>query len=97
MATITIENAAVARIIEGYGFAAVEEKTIRSGETIKIYYTVWTKEPVQVGEVYTIEGDLQVKLEEYTGKDNQPKTSAATHVNNAMMLKVDADGSDAPF
>ena len=42
MATITIENAAVARIIEGYGFAAVEEKTIRSGETIKIYYTVWT-------------------------------------------------------
>jgi hypothetical protein len=47
MATITIENAAVARIIEGYGFAAVEEKRILSGETIKMYYTVWTKEPVQ--------------------------------------------------
>jgi len=94
MATVTIENATVARIIEGYGFAATEEKTIRSGETIKLYYTVWTKEPVQVGEVYTIEGDLQVKLEEYTGKDNQPKVSAATHVNNALMMKNEVD---APF
>lgn len=94
MATVTIENATVARIIEGYGFAATEEKTIRNGETIKLYYTVWTKEPVQVGEIYTIEGDLQVKLEEYTGKDNQPKISAATHVNNALMLKNEVD---APF
>lgn len=97
MATITIENAAVARIIEGYGFAAVEEKRIFSGETIKLYYTVWTKDQVSVGEVYTIEGDLQVKLEEYTGKDNQLKISAATHVNNAMLLKIGADESDAPF
>tara|TARA_R110001606_G_scaffold385452_2_gene548971 strand:+ start:263 stop:556 length:294 start_codon:yes stop_codon:yes gene_type:complete len=97
MATVTIENAAVARIIEGYGFAAVEEKRIFSGETIKLYYTVWTKDQVSVGEVYTIEGDLQVKLEEYTGKDNQLKISAATHVNNAMLLKIGADESDAPF
>ena len=97
MATITIENATVARIIEGYGFAAVEEKRIFSGETIKLYYTVWTKDQVSVGEVYTIEGDLQVKLEEYTGKDNQLKISAATHVNNAMLLKIGADESDAPF
>jgi|TARA_R110000796_G_scaffold110970_1_gene222492 hypothetical protein len=97
MATITIENAAVARIIEGYGFAAVEEKRIFSGETIKLYYTVWTKDQVSVGEVYTIEGDLQVKLDEYTGKDNQLKISAATHVNNAMLLKIGADESDAPF
>tara|TARA_R110002110_G_scaffold388560_1_gene600710 strand:- start:461 stop:754 length:294 start_codon:yes stop_codon:yes gene_type:complete len=97
MATVTIENAAVARIIEGYGFAAVEEKRIFSGETIKLYYTVWTKDQVSVGEVYTIEGDLQVKLDEYTGKDNQLKISAATHVNNAMLLKIGADESDAPF
>lgn len=94
MATVTIENATVARIIEGYGFVATEEKTIRSGETIKLYYTVWTKEAAQVGDLLTIEGDLQVKLEEYTGKDNQPKTSAATHVNNALIMKNEVD---APF
>jgi hypothetical protein len=30
-------------------------------------------------------------VEEYTGKDNQPKTSAAVHVNNARIT------ADAPF
>ena len=97
MATITIENVAVDRIIPGYGFSGVEQKRIHSGDTIKLYYTVWTKDQVAVGEVYTVEGDLQVKLDEYTGRDNQPKISAATHVNNAMLLKVGSDGSDAPF
>jgi hypothetical protein len=90
MATVTIEAGTVVRIIEGYGFAAVEEKKIHTGETIKRYYTVWTKEQVKVGDVYSIEGDLQVKLEEYTGKDNQPKTTAAVHVNNALIMTADA-------
>jgi hypothetical protein len=86
MATVTIENAEVFKIIDGYGFKAVEKFRLRSGEEGKRYYTVWTKEAVKQGDILTIEGELSVKVEEYTGKDNQPKTSAAVHVNNALIM-----------
>jgi|TARA_R110000772_G_scaffold261079_1_gene379365 hypothetical protein len=94
MATVTIENAVVARIIEGYGFKATEEFKLKSGETAKRWYTVWTKEQVSEGDVLVIEGELGVKLEEYTSKDNQPKTSVGVHVNNALIMKSEVD---APF
>ena len=90
MATVTIENAEVFKIITGYGFKAVEKFKLKSGDEGKRYYTVWTKESVSEGDIVTIEGDLSVKIEEYTGKDNQPKTSAAVHVNNALIMTADA-------
>jgi hypothetical protein len=91
MAKIQIETAEVFKIIEGYGFRAVEKFKLRNGEDAKRYYTVWTDQKVQEGDVVSIEGELSVKVEEYTGKDNQPKTSAAVHVNNARIT------ADAPF
>lgn len=91
MAKIRIENAEVFKIIEGYGFRAVENFKLRNGEDAKRYYTIWTDQRVQEGDTVSIEGDLSVKVEEYTGKDNQPKTSAAVHVNNARIT------ADAPF
>lgn len=91
MAKVTIENAKVFKLIPGYGFKAVEEFTLRSGESAKRFYTVWTKETAVEGDIVSIEGDLSVKVEEYTGKDNLPKTSAAVHVNNAVI------SADAPF
>ena len=91
MAKIQIETAEVFKIIEGYGFRAVEKFKLRNGEDAKRYYTVWTDQKVQEGDVVSVEGDLSVKVEEYTGKDNQPKTSAAVHVNNARIT------ADAPF
>ena len=96
MATVTIENAVVARIIEGYGFKATEEFKLRNGETAKRWYTVWTKESVAEGDSLVIEGELSVKLEEYTDKQNQPKTSVGVHVNNALVMKADGP-EDAPF
>lgn len=91
MATIRIDNAKVFKLIPGYGFKAVEEFQLRSGETAKRYFTIWTKENAAEGDIVSIEGDLSVKIEEYTGKDNLPKTSAAVHVNNAVI------SADAPF
>lgn len=91
MAKIQIETAEVFKIIEGYGFRAVENFKLRNGEDAKRYYTIWTDQKVQEGDVVSIEGDLSVKVEEYTGKDNQPKTFAAVHVNNARIT------ADAPF
>jgi len=91
MAKIEIENAEVFKIIEGYGFRAVEKLKLRNGEEAKRYYTVWTDQKVAEGDQVTISGDLTVKVEEYTDKNNQPKTSAAVHVNNARIT------ADAPF
>ena len=88
MATVNIENAKVEKIITGYGFRA-SQTTVVKGEERKTYYTVWTKEPVTEGDTLTIEGELSVKLEEFTGRDNQPKKVAAIHVNNAMVMKED--------
>lgn len=89
MATINIEGATVERIIQGYGFKASETSIVK-GEEKKTWFTVWTKETVKEGEVLTIEGELSVKLEEFTGRDNQPRKSAAIHVNNAMIMREDA-------
>jgi len=91
MAKIEIENAEVFKIIEGYGFRAVEKFKLRNGEEAKRYYTVWTDQKVAEGDQVSISGDLSVKVEEYTDKNNQPKTSAAVHVNNARIT------ADAPF
>lgn len=88
MATINIENAKVEKIITGYGFR-ISETTIVKGEERKTYMTVWSKEQVNEGDILTIEGELSVKLEEFTGKDNQPKKVAAIHVNNALVMKED--------
>lgn len=80
----------VARIIDGYGFKLVETTKGRDGQEKKTWLTVWTKSPVRVGDVVEVKGDLSTKLEEYTGKDNIPKTSAAIHVNNAEVRSADA-------
>ena len=90
MATVTIENAKVERLIAGYGFKA-SESTLVKGEERKTWFTIWSKEPVTEGQVVTIEGDLSVKIEELTGRDGSPKQTAAIHVNNALLLTQDVD------
>jgi hypothetical protein len=89
MATTTIENARVERLIPGYGFKATETTMVK-GEERKTWFTVWTKETVAEGDILTIEGELSVKLESFTGRDNQPKQTAAIHLNNALVMKADA-------
>jgi hypothetical protein len=93
MATVTIENARVERIIVGYGFKASEVTRVK-GEERKTWFTVWTKETANEGDIVTIEGELSVKLETFTGRDNQPKQTAAIHVNNALLMTAEVD---APF
>lgn len=89
MAKVTVDLE-VSRIIEGYGFKGFEKATIK-GEERKIYYTVWTQDRVNEGDVVSVSGLLGVKLEEFTGRDNKPKQIAAIHVNNAkVQLKADA-------
>jgi hypothetical protein len=92
MAKVKIENAKVERLIGNKGFAATEEVKTFAGDTVKAWYTVWATPNVSEGDLVSITGDLSVRLEEYTGADNQPKTKAAAHVNNAKV-----ETAEAPF
>ena len=96
MATVTIELATVTRIIEGYGFKATEKFKLKNGETAERWFTVWTKEPVKIGDVLIVEGDLSVKVDEYINRNNEPVKSAEIHVNNAMVTSA-LTAEDVPF
>jgi hypothetical protein len=89
MAKATITGATVERIIVGYGFKASESSVVK-GEERKTWFTVWTDATVAEGDIVDIEGDLGVKLESFTGRDNQPKQAAAIHINNAKVSKEEA-------
>lgn len=93
MAMVKIKGAEVARLIPGYGFKAKAEVPMRNGDMRTEWYTVWSDASVAEGATVDIVGNLGVKLEEFTGRDNVPKTAAAIHVNDA---KVTASAG-APF
>lgn len=85
MAMVKIEGAEVARLIAGYGFKAKAEVPMRNGEKRTEWYTVWSDANVTEGALVDIVGSLGVKIEEFTGRDNVPKTIAAIHVNDAKV------------
>lgn len=82
----------VARLIEGYGFKGVEKRKTKDGDEFSVWVTVWTQQKVSIGDRVEVTGDLSVKIESFTGRDNQPKQSAAIHINDAT-VKLE----DAPF
>jgi hypothetical protein len=80
----------VSRLIPNYGFKGVEKRKTKDGEEYTVWVTVWTKDLVRENEIVEVTGDLSVKLEEFTGRDNKPKQIAAIHINNAQIKKADA-------
>jgi len=94
MAKVIIEAAKVERLIPGYGFAATESHTTKDGEVRKTWFTVWTKNSVSVGDIMAVEGELSVKVSEYTDKKtNQLTSRAEANINNAKLMQ----SNDAPF
>lgn len=89
MAKILIENAEVTRVQRtGKGFTAQTQYKLRNGETKTEKYTVWTDKPVAVGDVYTISGNVSVKLEEFTNDNGELIRYAQMHVNNPTLEPV---------
>jgi hypothetical protein len=82
----------VVRIIQSYGFKAVEKYKDKKGEERTQWVTVWTKEQVREGETLEVSGDLSVKIESFTGRDNVPKQVAAININNPTIIR-----SEMPF
>jgi len=94
MAKVIIEAATVERLIPGYGFAATESYTTKDGEVRKTWFTVWTKNPVSVGDIMGVEGELSFKVSEYTDKKtNQLTSRAEANINNAKLMQ----SNDVPF
>jgi hypothetical protein len=42
-----------------------------------------------MGDTVTVTGQLSTKLEEYTGRDNVPKTGVSINVNDAEVTSAD--------
>lgn len=82
MARIIIENAEITRVMDGYGFQAETNYTLKTGDVKTEKYTVWTKEQFQVGQVVSIEGLHSVKMEEFTNQQGEEIKYARAHVNN---------------
>jgi hypothetical protein len=80
----------VARIIPNYGFKLVETLKNRDGSDRKNWITVWTDAKVNEGDEVEVIGDISVKVESFTGRDNVPKQVAAMHLNNATVKTTNA-------
>jgi hypothetical protein len=90
MATIELREAEVTRIIAGYGVEVTESWTSKTGDTRKSYYTVWTKENLEVGDVINVKGVLSVKLDEYEYK-GEMKHKAVANINSPKIQKADLE------
>ena len=93
MAKVEIESGRIVRIIENYGFVIEELISLRNGDEAKRYYTVWTKDKYEQGTTVRVSGDLSVKLDEYTGKDNVLKVGFQVSINNPLISATET----APF
>lgn len=99
MAKIKVNEAEVLSVFAGKGFRAKETYKSESGEEKTIYFKVWGKHEVAIGDLVEVTGDLSTRVEEGLDSDGNPKTDregkviryAAIHINNAVVK------SNAPF
>lgn len=90
MAIVELRNAEVTRIIEGYGAVVTESYKDKNGETRKSYFTVWTKEKLDLGEVVNVKGILSVRLNSYE-KNGRMESNAESSINNAKIQRADLE------
>ena len=101
MVEVIVEGAEVVRVHRnGGGFSAHKTKQLRDGIEKVDKFTVWTTEPVEVGQTVSFRGVLSVKVEEFTTDEGLLVRYAAIHVNDPVITS--AGGSqvsedDAPF
>jgi hypothetical protein len=89
MAKIFIESAEVTRVQRGgKGFNAQTQYKLRNGETGVQKYTVWSDEQIHVGDVFSITGELSVKMEEFTNDKGEIVRYAAIHVNKPVLVAL---------
>lgn len=95
MARVTISNGEVTKHLADKGFILEVKYRTRDGEDKSEKWTVWGKQPA-LGTVLEVEGDLSVKLEEFTG-DAGPVRYARGHINNPVYRTLPMPGSTDPY
>jgi hypothetical protein len=91
MAQIIIENAEVTSLIKGgIGFRAQTQYRTKDGEMIPEKWTVWTKDPVQVGDIVNIAGLFSKRDESFTNDKGEFIKYVGIHVNNPKVAKIQA-------
>lgn len=99
MAKIKATDAEVLSVYAYKGFRAKEIYTNELGEEKTLYFKVWGRYEVAVGDVVDVTGDLSTRVEEGLDADGNPKLDregkparyAAIHINNAVVK------NNAPF
>lgn len=96
MAFITIKEAKVDRIIEGYGFVALNSYTDKQGVERTERFTIWSKDNApSIGSTVNVEGRLSVKVDEFTNQAGELIRYAAIQVNDPKVTS--AVLADLPF
>lgn len=90
MAYVSIKEATVDRLIPGYGLVVTETYVDEKGSERKGYFTVWTNDKYEVGDVINVRGILGARVSEYTNKAGEHKVVAEQHVNDPKIEKADA-------
>lgn len=94
MANVRLVNAKVTRIIPGNrGFVASEFYKDRMGNEKENKFTVWTGQPVELGQQVSLDGLLSVRMEEFTNEEGNTIRYAASHINEPTMI----DAKQAPY
>jgi len=95
----------------GVGLVIAESYKTKTGEERTTRYTCWFEEDpsVNIGDLITVSGALSAKVDEWTDKDGQARTTAKISLNRAKISHKEAplatassfsvpdDADDLPF
>lgn len=93
MATISINEATVSKLVGENGAFQIEEIETVNGNQWTRRYTVWSKEVTpEVGTLITVTGQLSTKAREYTAGNGDAKVAVDVNINAPLWKQL----SDAP-
>lgn len=90
MATISINEATVSKLVGENGAFQIEEIETVNGNQWTRRYTVWSKEVTpEVGALVTVTGQLSTKAREYTASNGDAKVAVDVNINAPLWKQID--------
>lgn len=82
------------------GYAIKETIKTDAGQMWEVRWAVWTKQELNIGDMVQVDGDLGVKIREYTNAAGNPAQTVDRNINNATIktLKTTTSSNESePF
>ena len=90
MATISINEATVSKLVGENGAFQIEEIETVNGNQWTRRYTVWSKAVApEVGTLVTVTGQLSTKAREYTASNGDAKVAVDVNINEPLWKQID--------